>query len=357
MPAPDRLQVDADVTLGPFRLEVALEIRAGETLALVGPNGAGKSTCIALIAGLLRARRALVTLGPDVWCDTARGIDRPPHERRVGLVRQDYALFPHLDVRENVAYGPRARGARGAAARSSADGWVARLGLGGLAHRSARDLSGGERQRVALARALAAGARVLLLDEPFGSLDVATRAIVRAELRGFLSEVRLPTLFVTHDATDALALGSRIAVLENGSLAQTGSREELLARPGTRFVADLFSLNHFRGTIAAGDGLREARVGPVIFHVLSAEPPGDVSLAFPPSAVTLSTDRPGGSAQNTFPARVREVLPQTDRVRVMLDCGVTVAADVAHEAETALHVVPGRWLWAAVKATAIQVYP
>jgi molybdate transport system ATP-binding protein len=352
-----RLRADADVTLGAFHLEVALEIHAGETLALVGPNGAGKSTCIALIAGLVRARRAHVALGSDVWCDTARGIDRPPHERRVGLVRQDYALFPHLDVRGNVAYGLRARGARGAAARSAADEWITRLGLGGFAQRSVGDLSGGERQRVALARALAAGACVLLLDEPFGSLDVATRATVRAELRGFLSEVRLPTLFVTHDATDALTLGNRIAVLENGAFIQTGLREELLARPRSRFIADLFSLNHFRGTLAPGAGLREARVGPVVFHVLSSEPPGDVSLAFPPSAVTLSTERPGGSAQNTFPAHVREVLPQADRIRVMLDCGVTLAADVVREAKTALHVVPGRSLWAAVKATAIQVYP
>jgi molybdate transport system ATP-binding protein len=298
-----------------------------------------------------------VSLGDQAWCDTEGGIDRAPHEREVGFVDQDYALFPHLTVRGNVAFGPRARGATHVASAATAGEWLERLGLAGLADRSIAELSGGQRQRVALARALASGAQVLLLDEPFGSLDVSTRAAVRGELRSFLAEVRLPTLFVTHDATDALALADRIAVLESGRLTQTGTREELLSRPRTPFVAELVGLNLYRAQLAPGVGLREARVGSVALHVLAGDLGGPVSVAFPPSAVTLATHRPEGSAQNIFSGKVREVLPLADRLRVVLDCGVILAADVAHEAARALNVIPGRSLWVSVKATAIQVYP
>ncbi len=357
MPEAGALHVEAALSLGAFRLDVAFDVGAGETVALVGPNGAGKSTCIAIVTGLLRPERGKIGLSGEVWFDAERGIDRPPRDRRVGFVHQDYALFPHLTVAGNVGYGPRARGANRGTSLESTQEWLIRLGLGHLAGRPVAGLSGGQRQRVALARALASGARFLLLDEPFGSLDASARATVRGELRDFLRAVRLPTLVVTHEAVDALALADRIAVLENGTLTQTGTRSELLSRPGTRFVADLFGLNYVRAELARGGGLREARAGTIVFHVLSSEPGGPVSLAFPPSSVALSGERPGGSPQNTLRGAVTEVLPLSDRVRVVLDCGVILAADVTHETAAALSVVPGRSLWASVKATAIQVYP
>jgi molybdate transport system ATP-binding protein len=161
---------------------------------------------------------------------------------------------------------------------------------------------------------------------------------------------------VTHDATDALSLGNQIAVLEDGRLSQLGTAEELLARPQTRFVAELFGMNHYRAELARGTGLREARVAGVVFHVLAEESEGTVSLAFAPSAVTLSPERPTGSAQNTFRGPVREVVPLADRVRVVLDCGVALAADVVLEAASNLATRPGQVLWASVKATAIEVY-
>ena len=180
---------------------------------------------------------------------------------------------------------------------------------------------------------------------------------MRAELRNHLADFHLPTLFVTHDSSDALALADRIAVIENGRLTQVGTREDLLARPASRFIAELLGLNHVRAVLAPGEGLREARSGDLVFHVLAEGLQGTVSLSFPPSAVTLSAQRPQGSAQNTFPGRVREAVPLADRVRIVLDCGVILAADVVREAALSLEANPGRSLWASVKATAIQVYP
>jgi molybdate transport system ATP-binding protein len=292
-----------------------------------------------------------------VWCDTQRGIDVPPRQRRVGLVQQEFALFPHLSVRGNVAYGPLARGASRRHAAAEAAAWLERLGLSDLASRAVAQLSGGQRQRVALARALASGARVLLLDEPFASLDIATRAAVRGELRSVLGSASLPALLVTHDASDALALADRIAVLEQGRITQTGTRRELLARPRTPFVAELVGLNLFRARLGTEAELREARVAELTFHVLAHGLSGEVSVAFPPSAVVLAAERPKGSAQNAFSGRVAELLPLADRVRVVLDVGVPLAADVTHEAERALGLAPGREVWASVKATAIEVYP
>jgi molybdate transport system ATP-binding protein len=351
------LHVEIAATRGDFHLNVALTIEPGETVVLVGPSGSGKSTAVSVIAGLHPVERGRVRLGNEIWSDSQTKTDWPPHRRRVGFMHQDFALFPHLDVRGNVMYGARARGIARTSAASHADAWLERLGLSAFSSRSPSALSGGQRQRVALARALASGAGVLLLDEPLGSLDVETRASIRSELRTFLTRFQLPTLFVTHDASDALVLADRIAVLEQGRLTQIGSREDLLARPASRFIAELLGLNYVRAELSPGEGMREARTIDVLFHVLAKEPAGTVSLSFPPSAVTLSAERPRGSAQNTFPGRVREIVPLADRVRIVLDCGVILAADVVREAAQALDAAPGRALWASVKATAIQVHP
>jgi len=350
------LHLDVAADVARFDLEVGLSVAAGETVVLVGPSGAGKSTCLALVAGLLRPRTGRVACGDDVWCDVGRGIHVAAEQRRVGFVFQDYALFPHLTVGENVAYGPRARGRTRAHADAAASRWIDRLGLGGLARSPVAALSGGQRQRVALARALAVQPRVLLLDEPFGSLDVSTRGAVRSELRAFLAECGLPTILVTHDPVDALAFGDRIAVLEGGRLSQVGRREELLSRPRTEFVAELAGLNLYRAELAPGQGLKEARAGDVVFHVLADDLGGTAFLAFAPAEVSLSAERLPGSAQNAFLGRVVEVLPLADRLRVVIDAGIVLVAEVTREAAAALGLASGRRLWASVKATAIRVY-
>jgi molybdate transport system ATP-binding protein len=350
------LVFDAKVRFDGFALEAAFSVGAGETLVLVGPSGAGKSTCLALIAGLLRPDAGTISCGADVWCDVTHGLNLAPEARRVGMLFQEYALFPHLSVEENVRYGPEARRWNREAAAAAAASWIHKLGLAGLESRPVGGISGGQRQRVALARALASDPRVLLLDEPFGSLDVSTRGAVRSELRGFLAAVGLPTVLVTHDPVDALAFGDRIAVLEDGRISQVGAREELLAEPRSGFVADLAGLNLYRAELGAGRGLKEARVGELLFHVLADDLAGPAFVSFAPSEVALSGERAPASPQNVFAGRVVELLPLPDRVRVVLDVGVTLVAEVTREAALALGLAAGRSVWASVKATAIRVY-
>src|SRR5512140_3002484 len=219
--------------VGALDLDVALAA-SDETMLIAGPNGAGKSTLLRLLLGVLRPDAGRIALEGSALFDSATRVDAPPERRRLGYVPQDYALFPHLDVAGNVAFGlaglPRAE------RRERVAEWLARLDLVPLARRSPATLSGGERQRVALARALAREPRALLLDEPFASLDPGARRDLRAALRGWLREWRMPALMVSHDPADAAA-ADRIAVLERGRLVQQGTLDELRKSPATEFVA------------------------------------------------------------------------------------------------------------------------
>ncbi|WP_438008766.1 ABC transporter ATP-binding protein [Sorangium sp. So ce321] len=224
-----RLLLDVDIDTG------------GGTLALVGPNGAGKTSLLSVLLGVLPVERGRVEVGAAVLLDTARGRDVPVEERRIGYVPQDYALFPHLSVRENVDFAVRSAPPRprGAARAERVDAMLNELGIAAHAGRRTQALSGGEKQRVALARALSVSPRALLLDEPLAALDVHSRREVRTFLAGYLRALALPTIVVTHDASDARLLGHRIAVLEAGRVTQTGTWDELAARPASRFVEEL----------------------------------------------------------------------------------------------------------------------
>jgi molybdate transport system ATP-binding protein len=351
------LKAELALSMGGFSLEAALSVAPGETLVLMGPNGAGKTTCLNLIAGLLRPERGRITLDGVVLCDTEAGLDFPPERRSVGFLFQDGDLFPHLTVRQNAEYGPRARGRGRAETSGIVAGWLDRLGLTELADRRAKELSGGQRRRAALARALASGARLLLLDEPFASLDATSRASVRAEMKGFLEMAGLPALAVAHDPVDAFVLGDRIAVLEGGRVVQTGTGEELLAHPRSPFVAELIGLNFYRVDLSEGVGLKEARAKGAVFHVLADGLSGSAHLAFAPSDVSLSAEAPRGSPQNVFQGTVREIIPLTDRLRVIVDAGTPMAAEITRDAAQQLSVASGAVIWVSVKASAIRVYP
>ena len=242
----DTLHIDLARALRAFRLELALDVEG--VVALAGPSGAGKSTVLRTIAGLSRPDKGRIALGDAVWFDSGAKVDLRPEERSVGLVFQDYALFPHMSVADNVAYG---------GGKDSSE-LLARFGIESLSRLKPGELSGGERQRVALARALARDPGVLLLDEPLAALDTHTRARVRGELRGLLKGLGLPTLVVTHSFEDAAALTDRIGVLVEGQLVQMGSAADLVAAPTTPFVADFTGANLLTGRArATGDGLTE----------------------------------------------------------------------------------------------------
>jgi len=229
------------VRRGDFTLDLDLSVEPGETVALLGPNGAGKSTAIGCIAGIVAIDEGRIEVDGVVVDDPEAGILVSTEHRHVGLVFQDYRLFPHLSVLENIAFGPRARGVAKQTARAEAADWLDRFDLSAFASAKPASLSGGQSQRVALARALATRPAVLLLDEPLAALDVEIRDDVRAELAGHLRDFAGATLVITHDLADAAALASRVLVIENGSVTQRATLDELTANPATPWVSRLVS--------------------------------------------------------------------------------------------------------------------
>ena len=227
-------------TRGNFRLDVSFDVADGETLAVLGPNGAGKSTILRCLLGLVPLDTGRIVLGDQVLEDTTNNLYVEPENRRVGAVFQDYLLFRHLSVIDNVAFGLRARGAKKESARLTARAHLERFDVEHLADRRPSQLSGGEAQRVALARALAVDPKVLLLDEPLAALDVTTRRTVRDELSLFLSAFGGPRLIVTHDPADARRLADRVLIVEHGSVVQHGSIRDVMRDPATPYVAALF---------------------------------------------------------------------------------------------------------------------
>ncbi len=226
---------------------VDLEIADGEVMCLVGPSGCGKTTALHLAAGLEPLVSGEIRIGDEVVA--GNGVHRPPEMRGVGLVFQEFALFPHLTVADNIAFGLR----RSRQAKSTAGDLLDMVGLGGYAEKYPHMLSGGEQQRVALARALAPKPRILLLDEPFSGLDVRLRESVRDQTLEILRDIGTTTLIVTHDAEEALYLGDRIAVLQGGRLLQTGTPGAIYQRPATAFVARfLGDVNWLHGTAVPG---------------------------------------------------------------------------------------------------------
>jgi molybdate transport system ATP-binding protein len=340
----DTLDLALDHPLRSYRLSLAASL-GRETLALVGPSGAGKSSVLRAIAGLLRPERGRVALGPTVWLDTEAGVDLPPERRSVGLVFQEYALFPHLDVRRNVAFGGRER----------VDELLERFRISHLAQARPADLSGGERQRVALARALARDPAVLLLDEPLSALDAHTRAIVRGELAELLDDLELPTLLVTHDFEDAAALADRVGVIVDGQVLQLGAAAELLAAPADAFVASFTGANLLHGNARPGlNGLTEVVLDDATVAYSTDEGGGRVGLVVYPWEIALARTQPADSAVNHIRGEVRSLVALGNRVRVRV--GPLTAEITAASAER-LGLREGDAVVASFKATAARLVP
>jgi molybdate transport system ATP-binding protein len=347
------LEASIRLTLGLLDLDMELTIDAGEVVALLGPNGAGKTTLLRAVAGLVPFNSGHVLLDGKVLEDTATGQYVPTERRPIGFVFQDYLLFPHLSVVDNVAFGLRSRGMpRGAAAEKAVE-WLGRVGLEGYARAKPAELSGGQRQRVALARALAPDPRLLLLDEPLAALDVTTRAEVRRDLKRHLASFQGIRLVVTHDPLEAVALADRLIVMENGRLVQTGTPAEVTERPRSQYVADLVGVNLIRGeadhgTVRTPGGTAVAAAG--------AES-GEVFAMIHPRAVAIYRRRPEGSPRNVWPGRASNIELLGNRVRVRIDGEVPLVAEVTPAALKELDLVEGGEVWLSFKATDVGVYP
>jgi molybdate transport system ATP-binding protein len=343
-----RLVVDR----GRFQLDLPLDVAAGEVVALLGPNGSGKTTALRALAGLVTLSGGSIELDGTEIARAGHGM--PPERRRVGVVFQDYLLFPHLSALENVAFGPRSTGASRADARDRAAQWLARMGLAEVAPNKPGRLSGGQAQRVALARALVTDPRLLLLDEPLAALDAGTRLTVRADLHRHLAAFDGATVVVTHDPLDAMVLADRIVVIEAGRMVQDGTPAEIVRRPRTEYVARLAGLNLYRG-IADADGQVTLAEGGVL--AVDDRVAGDVFVAIPPSAVAMYRGRPSGSPRNVWEVTVVGVEAHGERVRVELTGEPSVAAEITTAAAAELDLLPGTTVWVAVKATETHAYP
>jgi iron(III) transport system ATP-binding protein len=264
---------------------VHLQVMAGEILALLGPSGCGKTTTLRTIAGFERLDRGRIEIAGLVVADEGRHL--PPEKRQVGMVFQDYAIFPHLSVGENIAFGL----GRGAAANQRRQEMLSFVGLEGLDKTMPHELSGGQQQRVALARALAPKPAVLLLDEPFSNLDYSLRKQVRAEVRALLKQTKATAIFVTHDQEEALFLGDQVAVMNEGRIEQVDSPERLFHQPKSRFVASFVGETSFLPGTATSQGV-DTILG-VLPQMLGVSEGTTVDVALRPDDVTIAAASDG----------------------------------------------------------------
>lgn len=335
-------------------LDVDLSVGEGGLLALIGANGAGKTTCVQLIAGALQPDAGTVEVGGVLVADPARFV--PPYCRRIGYLDQRPLLFPHLNVLDNVAFGPRARGVAASAARRRAAAELDAVGLAELGGRRISELSGGQAQRVALARALAIDPEVVLLDEPFAALDAAATPELRRMLRERLRSIT--TVLVTHDPLDVLALADEVACLEGGRVVLQSGVDEVFQNPPTRFLADFVGLNLLSGGTEGASSVRIG-TGEVVTGLTQQQVTGPRARAvFPPAAVSVFRDVPHGSPRNELAATVIGVEDRGNVQRIGLAIGdQRIHADITPAALRDLNLAAGEGVCASIKATQVAIFP
>jgi len=337
-----------------FRFE--LNLRDTGTTVLFGPSGSGKTTLLRMLAGLDRPHLGRIQIGDDVWFDGERGIDVATRLRRVGYVTQESALFPHLNVSDNVAFGV------GAEERVTRVGEMLKLvGVADLAERRPHELSGGQKQRVSLARAVAAKPRILLLDEPLSALDAAARDSLRRDLGRFLRAVSLPAVLVTHDRAEALALGDDVALIGEGRVLQQGPIADVFSRPDSVAAARVVGIEAVipaRVTSRTPEGLVTLDASGVSLTAL--DPGAAITLVFAcirADEVILEPGAAPSSARNRLAATVKAIHQEGALVRIDLDCGFAFSASITRAAERELNLSEGSLVCAVIKAPAIHLVP
>ncbi len=335
------------------------EFADGRVTVLLGVSGSGKTTLLRCLAGLERPQRGYIRLGDTVWLDAARAIHLAPEQRDIGVLVQDYALFPHLTVEENVRFAAGAF--PGAAVRTRVAELLETFRLRGLERRRPTQLSGGQQQRVALARAVFRSPQLLLLDEPLSALDGPTREEVRDELASMLRSLAIPAYVVTHDRLDALTLADRMVLIDQGRIIQEGPTAEVFNRPATPVAARLVGVDAVvLGRIAVvSDGIATVIAGGQEVKVSADGGVGsEVALCIRAEDVVVARhDVEDLSSMNRWRAVVRSETPDGPFVRVVLDCGFRMAALVTRDAWRRLSLRPGDAAWAIVKAASITALP
>lgn len=351
------LLIDIRKALGERSVHAAAELATGDRTVwvLFGPSGSGKTTILRAIAGLESPDDGLIRFGETTWFDRSRQIDLRPQDRRVGYLSQRFDLFPHMTVSENVGYG-------------AGDGYpvgelLERFGISALADRRPGRLSGGEQQRTALARALAREPRILLLDEPLSALDTPTRETLRAELRAILRNAGAPAIVVTHDRTEALTLGDRIAVVVDGRIAQTGRVDEVFNHPVSIDVARATGIESVVPVeVVSSDGeIVVVRHGERELEASGFERLGGGLSAFALiRAQDVTVDRQhleGISARNQLAGTITSVSPEDPLVRLRIDCGFELVALITRRSFQDLSLSAGSPVVATIKASSIRLLP
>ena len=333
-----------------FMLDAALRIGLAESpvTVLFGPSGAGKTTLLRLIAGLEQPDDGEIRFRGEAWYSSARAVRLPPQQRRAGFLFQDYALFPHLTVAQNVGYAAR---------RGKARELLEAFGLADLAARYPRALSGGQQQRVALARALAAEPALLLLDEPLSALDAATRGRMRHELRRILVSGGVPSIVVTHDRVEAVALGDGMAVMVDGRIRQQGPVDQVFRHPADARVAEAVGMENVLPVEVVGreGGLITVAAGAARLQCVDTEAsPAWACIRAEDVALARHAEE-DSSARNRLPARVLAVLLEGPLARVELDCGFPLVAAITAQSAADMGLKPGDAVCAVVKATAVHL--
>ena len=378
------LTVQLDTHLNTFHLDLGFTAEVGKTAVLLGESGAGKSTVLRLLAGLLHPEQGYISFAGVTYFDSKRHIIIPPHERPFGYVFQDYVLFPHMNVFENVAFGLRAQHLSRQITRQRVGEALEQVHLTGLDQRRATQLSGGQQQRVAIARVLALQPQLLLLDEPLAALDVQTRREVRQELRHILANIGITTVLVTHQYLEALLFGQSILVLDSGQIIQQGSQQDLLLHPRSAYVAELVGMNFFRGhvvhceattlcTIELQNGNRTLEVMAALEdHLPANRVPGIGEEAFvvvDPRSITLYQRLPDSSARNIFSGEIVQILhldtaidresSHDGRVRVSILLDTTMpplTAEITEASAMRMELQEGKTIYATFKATEARAY-
>ena len=341
--------------LGSFSLDVAWSVPPGEVLSLFGPSGSGKSTTLRAIAGLLRPLEGRIVVGSRELFDGARSVWLPPHRRRVGYLPQHFGLFPHLTVRQNVAFGLGEWSKMEAAQRILE--LLESMRIGDLAERHPDQISAGQQQRVALARALAPAPELLLLDEPFSALDQELRLQLRKELKAVTEQAGIPIILVTHDWADVLSLSDRVVALDQGRSVSEGSPLEVLQRPSAEVLSRLTEVeNILEGQVTALDqaaGVMTCDLGGVTLEVpfVALEVGARVRVGVRAGDILLAAEPPRGlSARNVLRGRVLSLEQRGFEREVLVDCGRRLRVEVTPRAVEALGIAPGKAVWLVFKS-------
>jgi len=336
---------------GKFSLEdISFRVDEGETLVILGPTGAGKTVLLELIAGFRSPKKG------SMFINESEITHLPPEKREIGMLYQDYLLFPHLDVFDNIAYGLKAKNLRSSEIGRRVQEIAERLGIHELLERRPKKLSGGEQQRVALARTLAIDPKILLLDEPFSAVDPNTRESLMRELRKILEEDSMPVVYVTHDQIEAMEMADRIGVMNEGEIVQLDYPERVFSAPKSEFVANFVGVrNIYRGRAERVDGSTAVNIdGTRIYSSVVSE--GAVHVTIRPEDIIVSRERISSSARNSLKGKVVAIVEKGPLIYVTVYCGMELTSAITRESLKDMQIMIDDEIFMTFKAQNVNLF-